>query len=95
MSLAKQLKALLKRDGITVAQLAKKTGISAKSIYHYLEGRMPRNLEHIRKICEAFNVSSDYLLFGVQSKVAPGEELIPFGLYDVFLKKRVIGKDEK
>ncbi len=95
MSLGKQLKALLQRDGMTVPQLSRKTGISAKSIYHYLDGRTPRNLEHLLKLCECFNVSSDYLLFGKLTQFNPGEELIPFGVYDVFLKKRTLGKEEK
>ena len=88
MTMAKQLKILLRRDDITVARLSRKIGVSSKTLYHYLEGRNPRNLSHVKKICEHFKVSSDYLLFGVEMIQVTNESLVPFGLYDVYLKKR-------
>lgn len=87
MELAHQLRILMNRDNVSAAKLAERTGISVKTIYHYLEGRSPRNLGHIRKICECFGVSSDYLLFGLEAKVL-NQDIIPFGHYDVFLKRR-------
>lgn len=88
MGFSQHLKAILKRDDLTVPQLAKKTGIPAKTIYHYLDGRTPRNLNHVRLICDALKVSSDYLLFGVESMPPLKEEIIPFGTFDVFLRKK-------
>lgn len=97
MNFAKQLKSLLRRDGITVSHLSRKTGIPAKTIYHYLEGRTPRKLEHVKVICESFQVTSDYLLFGVQPIGSDKQEFVAIGTYDVYLKKRnsIHPKEEK
>lgn len=88
MVLAQQLKVLMKKKRMTVSQLSSATGVPAKTLYHYLEGRTPRNLDHVRKVCEVLKVSADYLLFGAEIAKVELEEVIAFGTYDVFLKKK-------
>ena len=89
--LAKQLKILLKRDSITVINLAKATGLNTKTLYNYLDGRSPRNLDHIRILCAHFKVSSDELLFGIKSTVEKEfkdyEEEINAGKFEVILRR--------
>lgn len=90
MVLSKQLKTLLTLHRTTVSQLALSTGISSKTIYHYLEGRSPRNLLHILKICDHFKVSSDYLLFGrgqsPEKDLNATRNMIQAGQFEVFLR---------
>lgn len=87
MNFQKQLKMLIRREGVSIAQLSRRTGISPKSLYNYLDGRMPRKLDHIKKICDEFQVSSDFLLFGIESSCMHGEDFLSLGHYDVYLKK--------
>ena len=87
MSIAKQLKSLLKEREISVGVLAKKTGISSKTLYHYLEGRTPRNMEHVKAICTHFGVSADYLLFGYELTSRERSDIFLFGRYEVFMRR--------
>lgn len=87
MTLKVQLKNLISEREITVAKLAKATGISRKTIYHYLAGRSPRNLLHIKLICNYFKISADYLLFGQESKgFEKYQDEIAAGVYEVILR---------
>lgn len=90
----KQLKILIKQQSISVIRLSKATGINAKTLYNYLDGRNPRDLKHVKTLCNYFEVTSDFLLFGsdtinsLKSKSSTSlEELVQFGRYDVYLKK--------
>ena len=94
MTLNKQLKTLLKEKDITIAQLARATKISAKTLYQWLNGQSPKNLVQVRKVADYFAVTIDYLAFGIIQK--NNLELIDFknefnaGVFEVILRKQKI-----
>lgn len=62
--LATQLRGLLRQHDVTVVQLARRTGVPAKTIYHWLNRQTPSHLGHIYKLAKYFNVTMDHLIFG-------------------------------
>ena len=91
LTLSKQLKKLCNERDITVSQLSRATQIPLATLNHLVNGRPPRKLEHIKILCNYFSCSSDFLLFGVdtvqENKNPEMPALMPFGRYDVYLKK--------
>lgn len=92
MILDKQLKALLQKHDVTVAQLARATKISAKTIYQWLNGQNPRDLKQVRKVADHFNVSIDFLAFGIDLKnkteITDYREEINAGVFEVVLRRQ-------
>jgi len=68
--LKRQLRELLHQHDVTVVQIARRTGVPAKTIYHWLNGQKPSHLEHIYKLAKYFHVTIDYLIFGDGSSEA-------------------------
>lgn len=91
------LRALLKKNDLTVAQLARSVKLSNKTIHNWLQGQTPRNLDQLRKVAEYFKVSIDHLC-GYQD--LPRKEKTPLEQYmedDIYAGKfevilRRIGK---
>lgn len=52
------------KSGITITDIAKRTGVSRSLIYGYLYDDVVPSVTILVKLCAIFNVSSDYLLFG-------------------------------
>lgn len=64
-----QYKALCERDGKTPNGVAKELGIASSSVTQWKHGSVPRP-DKLRKICEHFNVTSEYLLgFTVEAQI--------------------------
>jgi len=61
MSLTKNLRRILDERKITVAELARLSGVPAKTIYHWLTGQQPRKIEHLFRLCDALNMSMEEL----------------------------------
>lgn len=64
MNLRKQLKLYLESNGLTTSQLARKSGVPNTTIADWLTGRKPRNLDQVKKVADAFNISIDHLVYG-------------------------------
>ncbi len=62
----KQLKTLLTKNSMSVQALSRKTGISSKTIYHWMSGQRPRNIEQVFVVAEALSVSIEQLVYGVE-----------------------------
>ena len=60
--LAKRIRLLLERDGITLNQLGKKCGISSSVMKSYIENEVDIGIFALQKLADAFNVSTDCLL---------------------------------
>ena len=60
--LAKRIRLLLERDGITLNQLGKKCGISSSVMKSYIENEVDIGILALQKLADAFNVSTDCLL---------------------------------
>ncbi len=63
MKITVKLADIMKKKGITQAELARKSGISPSTINHiYWQLGKHINLEHLAKICEALNCSVSDIL---------------------------------
>ena len=65
MILASQLKKLMAKNGQTVAQLSRATGVSSKMLYSWLESSHPSDLNAVKTVADYYEVSLDFLLFNV------------------------------
>ena len=64
-----RLKAIRKANKYTQAKLAEVLFISEESVSNIEKGKTMCMPEHLMKICQLFNVSADYLYFGVERKL--------------------------
>lgn len=92
MVLATQLKGLIKSKGITVAVLAKQTGVPAKTLYSWLSSQSPRNLNQLKGVADYFGVTLEFLIFNEQPKKNLNRfedytEEINAGAFEVILRK--------
>lgn len=88
MELKKTLRSLLNERNVKVAEVARATKVPVQSIHNWLSGMSPRNLDHVMKVAEFFNVTMDYLLTGVQKEVLKEfEDEINAGLFEVVLRR--------
>lgn len=93
MSLAKSLRRLMDQRSMTVAELARKSEVPAKTIYHWLSGQQPGKVEHLFRICDALSVSIEEL-YGRSPRIT-GKKSLPkdlllnelnAGIYEVILR---------
>lgn len=52
----------MKEQGLTKKDLAEKTGLSARAIEYFQNGKRFPNVESLLKISKAFNVSMEYMI---------------------------------
>lgn len=71
--LGKRIKAIRKKCGMTQEQLADILLLSVDSISNFENGRTTCMPEHLMKICQIFNVSADYLFFGMKKELKKKE----------------------
>lgn len=64
MILGKMLVKLCKERGMTLAALAKESGVKQPTLHGWSTGRSVQNLDDLRKVCDVLEVSMFYLLFG-------------------------------
>ena len=93
-SFGTRLETLCERESISANELSRRIAVSRKTVHEWvgLSGRMPRDPMHIKKLCEFFNVSSSWLLWGEEEKITTLESLISkteihTGMYEVTIKK--------
>ena len=67
MVLKKNLNALLKAQGLTAAELARRANVPKQSISQWLGGSEPRKLTHLKSVAEALGVTVDALCFSSDS----------------------------
>lgn len=92
MVFAKNLKKILTDRGMSVARLSRQTGIPAKTIYHWLGGQKPGDIEQLLRISEILQISLDRLLREhVSEKAKPRiqdfDEEINTGIFEVILRR--------
>lgn len=87
------LRKLLHENDITAAQLARATGIAPQTINNWLGGQEPRNLNHLKKVADYFELTVDELVYGSSSKTKSTEPLkeyadeINAGTFEVVLRR--------
>lgn len=61
MEMSKNLRRALDEQRFSVAQLAELSGVPRKTIYHWLNGQKPRNVEQLLKVCRVLSISVEQL----------------------------------
>jgi len=85
MTLSKNLRRLLEEHQLSVAQLSQRSGVPAKTLYHWLSGQQPQKIEHLFKISDAFTVSIEEL-YGREKRAGVLTEDKVLGIYEVILR---------
>lgn len=92
MNLKNNLRQLIKANNLNALKLSKATAVPRSTISDWLNGVEPKGLQQVKNVAVYFKISVDELVFGdkvKQKDLIPDKiELIPFGAFDVFLKKR-------
>lgn len=73
--LGERLKKLRVGAGLTQSQLARQLGISASAVGMYEQNRREPSHELLRRLCELFDVSADWLLAGGEETLSCGKQL--------------------
>ena len=93
MKLKSQLSALVRQRGVTITTLAKTTKIPAQTIHNWLAGSKPRDLDQVKRVADYFQVSLDFLVYGIQIEQSAGSEIerhkdeINAGIFEVILRR--------
>jgi len=93
MKLKSQLSALIKQKGVTITTLAKTTKIPAQTIHNWIAGSKPRDLDQVKRVADYFEVSLDFLAYGIQleqnieSKIEKHKDEINAGVFEVVLRR--------
>ncbi|WP_413943342.1 helix-turn-helix domain-containing protein [Bdellovibrio sp. HCB-162] len=61
MNMAKNLKRVMLERGLSVADLERRSKVSRKTLYHWMGGQKPRNIEQVFSVCDALQISIDSL----------------------------------
>jgi transcriptional regulator with XRE-family HTH domain len=61
MEMSKNLRQALDHQRLSVSRLAELSGVPRKTIYHWLNGQRPRNVEQLIKVCKVLGVSVEGL----------------------------------
>ena len=63
--MSERLKGCIEKSGLGIKETARRLGVSRSTLYRWLDEIAPPNVTELAKICKMFNVSADYLIFGV------------------------------
>lgn len=69
----KRLRKIRKKCGMTQEMLAELLHLSTDSISNYENGKTTCMPDHVTKICQIFNISADYLYFGIEKELFTSE----------------------
>lgn len=76
MELEKNLTALCKKRKITLAALAKKSGVKQSTLHGWATGRSVHNLDDLRKVCSVLEIGLFTLLFGEADPFESQQEML-------------------
>ena len=82
-SFGENLKLLMQQKNLSATRMAKDIDVSAKTVLEWIgkDGRIPRDPAHIRSLCNYFQVSTHFLLYGEDD---------PHGILNTILDKTEI-----
>lgn len=93
MQLKTQLKALIKQKGVTVTTLAKTSKVPAQTLHSWMSVAKPRDFDQVKRAADYFQVSIDFLAYGIQLEQSKGSEIekhkdeIYAGIFEVVLRR--------
>lgn len=64
MTLDKNLIKLCKERGLTLAALAKESGVKQPTLHGWTTGRSVQNLDDLKKVCDVLKISLHCILYG-------------------------------
>lgn len=65
MELSKNLVKLCKDRGLSIASLAKESGVKQPTLHGWTTGRSVQNLDDLKKVCNILEVGLHQILYGV------------------------------
>ena len=68
VEVGKRIRTIRKKNKVTQEQLAEKLFLTAESVSNFENGKTMCMPENVAKICELFDVTSDYIYYGVESR---------------------------
>lgn len=90
----RRIEMLCEQKEISPNELARRISIPRTSVHEWVgaSGRIPRDPQHLKKLCDFFGVSASFLLWGEDEKIMTIDSLISkteihTGLYEITLKK--------
>jgi transcriptional regulator with XRE-family HTH domain len=63
MKLDKVLLKICKDKGMTLASLAKESGVAQPTLHGWTTGRSVQNMDDLKKVCDVLKVSLHYILY--------------------------------
>lgn len=91
MRLEEILRRLIQERGVAIIHVAKSTGVAQQTIHNWLSGTEPRSLKQVKKVADHFEVTLDYLCFGIESKakfeLTDYNSEINAGIFEVILRR--------
>lgn len=88
MKLKENLRQLLKTKGMTVTALSKQAKIPLQTLNNWLSGSKPKDFDQVKAVADVFGVTLDYLVYGIEQEKIKVNDLVAFGSFDVFLKRK-------
>jgi len=64
MRLGQMINKLCKERGVSLAKLARESGIPPQTLHHWTTGRKSINPDQLKKVAATLEVSMHYLMFG-------------------------------
>lgn len=83
MSIKQNLKSAMKKQGITLTALAKRSQVPKQTINDWLSGTSPRNLQDLLKVATALDLSIDALIRGNASNDSGEKDGWSHGIYEI------------
>lgn len=77
MQLSERLQDLRKKQNDSQEKLAEKLGVSRQAVSKWESGQGNPDINNIIKICELYNISTDYLLLGASIEEPPKKKMDP------------------
>lgn len=68
VEVGKRIRTIRKKNKVTQEQLAEKLFLTAESVSNFENGKTMCMPENVAKICELFDVTADYIYYGVESR---------------------------
>jgi transcriptional regulator with XRE-family HTH domain len=75
---------------MSATELSKEVDIPKSTISDWLSGTNPRNIAHVKKVADYFEVSLDYICFGETKKnteISEYHDEINAGVFEVVLRR--------
>lgn len=81
MNLKKQLDLFLKTSGMPATELARRSGVSRKTLQNWMVGQTPRDFDQVKAVCDVIGCSLDTLIYGEGFQKNPDQKIFDEGTW--------------